>query len=96
MAAPLTGQVAVTGTAAQLTPAKVVSVYAIKAPLTNVKPVFIGSAGVTLTTGYQLDPGDVFEYEVRNQTGLPVLAIQISDLYAVGTAPDAVTWLASP
>jgi hypothetical protein len=97
MSAPVAGQVAVTA-AAQVLSSTVgaVAAFTVKAPLTNVNPVFMGPASVTLASGYQLDPGDVFEYERRNQIGGPSYEMTPGDIFVVGTAGDKVTWLASP
>jgi hypothetical protein len=94
---PITGQLALTGSAQQLTgtiPAT--SVFSVKAPKSNTHPAFVGPAGVTLTTGYQLDPGDEFNYESLSQNGQPAYQLRPSDFYGVGTSPDVLTWLASP
>lgn len=99
MTALLSGQISVTAVPQPLSSVKTeVSNWSLKAPLTNTHPVYVGAAAVMVTTGYQLDPGDVLEYELRNQTGMPVLAVQPSDVYVVGTAGggDTVSWLASP
>lgn len=85
------------GTAAALSATPVGAVaFTIKAPQSNANPVFIGPAGVTLTTGFQLDPGDTFDYERLSQNGQPFYQIGPNDVYAAGTSPDVVTWLASP
>lgn len=94
----LTGQTAVTGTAAQLdsvfSAASCVS-FLIRAPLTNTEPVFIGPAGVSTSTGHQLDQGQEFTYERINQNGQPPYQLRPSDFWVVGTSGDKVTWLAS-
>lgn len=95
----LTGQVAVTGTAQQLdsgNSASACTAFAIKAPKTNTGEVFVGTTGVTSSTGYALDPGESFIYERRNDNGYPRYQLQVSDFWAVGTSGDNVTWLASP
>lgn len=96
MAAPLSGQITLTGTAQPLSPPVAVTAFTIKAPLTNNLPAYIGPAGVTTGTGYQLDPGDEFEYQRQSQSGQARYELGIGDFYAVGTGPDKVTWLASP
>lgn len=98
MTVPLHNQINVSGAAQQLSTVQgVVAVIAIKAPLTNLLPVYIGSSAVTSANGYQLDPGDTMEYESKNQNlGSPEFMIAPYDLWVVGTAPDKVTWLASP
>lgn len=102
MGIPLTGQAIVTGPTTGVPVSTVLlpetKAYQIKAPSSNSNPVFIGSATVTSTTGHQLDPGDVFEYQFTNVSGQGTFALAVSDFYVVGTAAsgDKVTWLASP
>lgn len=97
MSAPLYGQVAVSGTAQVLVAtARDVTGFTIKAPASNVLPIFLGDKNVLTTTGHQLDPGDSLDYERLNQNGQPVYQLKPSDFWVVGTAPDIVTWLASP
>lgn len=99
MSAPLSGQIIITASAQALSTAITeVSGWSLKAPLTNGHPVFMGSSTVTVTSGHQLDPGDTFEYELRNVSGLATLGVQPSDIYVVGTAGagDIVSWFASP
>ena len=98
MASPLTGQVVVTGSAQPLSAtATETFAYVIKAPASNVNPVFIGNSGVTTSTGYQLDPGDELAYERLNQAGQPIYKYDVSDWYVIGTpsAGDKCVWLAS-
>ncbi len=93
---PITGQVAVTGTAQPLSTSPVIATaYSIKAPASNAHPVFLGKAGVLLTTGHQLDPGDSLDYQLSSQSGEPIFSLQVSDFFVVGTSGDVVTWLAS-
>ena len=96
MAAPISGQVALSGSAQPLSRPVTVAAFVIKAPLTNAHPAFIGPNGVTSTTGPQMDPGDVLEYEGRDQNGLPRYEVGLADFYVVGTGGDVVTWLSSP
>lgn len=102
MATPLTGQAIVTGLASPVplsaTPFPETKAYQIKAPASNGHPIWIGSATVTSTTGHQLDPGDSFEYQFTNLSGMGTFALAVSDYYVVGTAAsgDKATWLASP
>ncbi len=95
---PLYGQIAVTGTAQRLTTGNQpeLSGWTIKAPRSNAHPVFIGDANVTLSNGYQLDPGDEMQYEPFIQNGMPRYNLKPADFYAVGTSGDVVSWLASP
>jgi len=97
MPTPISGQVAVSATAQPLAPTHVeVTAWVLKAPSTNVNPVFVGGVGVTSSTGHQYDPGDSFEYERSTQNGAPKYQISPDDVYVVGTAGDRVTWFASP
>lgn len=97
MAAPLTGQAAATGSPVALSATPIAcAAFTIKAPATNAGTVYIGAAGVSTSTGYSLDPGDVFEYERQAQNGQPLYTLTVSDFYMVGTNPDKVVWFASP
>ena len=97
MSAPITGQVSLSGTAQVLSgPLPQVTAFSIRAPTSNAHPAFIGAAGVTSATGYQLDPGGRYDYERSNRNGLPAYQLTISDFYTVGTGGDLITWLASP
>lgn len=99
MAFPLSGQIVLSGTAQPLSATPVdTTAWSVKAPLTNVNPVFIGPPGVTTSSGHQLDPGDSMEYERSAQNGQPMYPIGPNDCYGVGTANagDKLTWFASP
>ncbi|MBV9485820.1 MAG: hypothetical protein JO246_07145 [Frankiaceae bacterium] len=97
MPSPFHGQVALSASAQQLdTQNRECTSFAIKAPLSNSNPCYIGVSGVTTANGYQLDPGDEVTYERVIQNGQPLYQLRPGDFYAVGTAPDRVTWLASP
>lgn len=96
MPAPLTGQVALSGTAQQLatTTTQNVKAFTLKAASSNLQPAYLGAAGVTTSTGYRLDPGEEFEYE--RQLGGTLYELAPSDIYVVGTSGDRVSWFASP
>ena len=100
MASPLTGQVAVTGTAQPLDLAnRSVNcvAFAFKTPSTNTHTVYIGSAGVTTANGYPLTPGDEFEYQRLFNQITPTLQCTPADFYAIGTAgSDVLAWFATP
>ncbi|MDE2102255.1 MAG: hypothetical protein KGL39_33730 [Patescibacteria group bacterium] len=96
---PLTGQVAVSGTAQQIDPNQTASkcrAFTIYAPKGNSAGVFIGASGITSSTGHQLDPGQSFTYERRSDNAQPFYQLRPSDFWVVGTSPDKVSWLASP
>ena len=97
MPAPLYGQVLVNATAQVLStqPQEMIA-FTIKAPLSNTNPVWIGDQSVTTSTGHQLDPGDELTYERVSQNGQPQYVLRPSDFWAVGVAPDRLTWLGSP
>lgn len=98
MPAPFSGQVSLTASAQQVDPTTAASsctAFSIKAPLSNANPAYIGRSGVTIGTGYQLDPGDEFSYERISQSGVPRYESQPSDFWAVGTSGDKVCWLGS-
>jgi hypothetical protein len=96
MPGPVTGQLAVTGSAQQLTSVVAVTAFEIKAPLANLNTVYVGASGVTPATGHALEPGDRLAYERSNQTGEPPYQLAPADFFAVGTSPDVLTWLGSP
>lgn len=104
MATPLTGQVAVSQNAAgqqitagqaNLTPT--VASFVAKASINNPGSVFIGKSDVTPTNGYELAPGEVFEYERNTQNSIVRYEIGPGDLYVCSAAASCmVSWLASP
>lgn len=100
MAFPLTGQVAITGTAQQLdsnNTAALCAAWSVKAPSTNANTVYVGPPGVTTGTGYPLTPGDEFEYTRQFNTISPSLQLVPTNIYAVGTAgTDVLAWFATP
>lgn len=85
------GQVAVTGTAAQLssTATKLNSLI-IKAHSANAANVYIGEAGVTTSTGYELVPGEEFIF--TPDTNLNKMPLP-TEVYVVGTSGDDVSWI---
>jgi hypothetical protein len=95
MAAPLAGQVTVGPTAAPLTTTQAVA-FVIKASQTNAASCYIGPAGVTTANGYELAPGDTFEYERNSQQGQNRYQVDLGSVYVVGIASDRITWFASP
>lgn len=96
MSAPLAGLISVTGSAQVLSSPVGVQAWVLKAPLTNSNPIFIGPSTVTTANGYQMDPGDTFEYERITQSGAPKYELGPADVYVVGTSGDKATWFASP
>jgi hypothetical protein len=98
MAAPLTGQLQITGTAQQLTGPVQVAAFEIKAPSSNINTIYIGQAGVTPTSGHAMEPGDRLAYQRSDQHGETRLSLAPADFYAVGTpgSSDVLTWLGSP
>ena len=98
MSAPLTGQVTVTSTATQIAPASTgqVTAFTIKSSQTNTTTVYIGPAGVTPSTGYDLDAGETFEYERSTLQGQNKYELRPSDFYVVGAGGGTISWLASP
>jgi hypothetical protein len=97
MPTPLTGQVAISGTAQPLSATTIpANAYTIKAPASNAHSVYLGAASVTASNGFVLSPGDELVYERRNQVGSPSYQLQVSDFYVLGTSGDVVAWLASP
>ena len=95
MAAPLTGQITVSGSAQQISTLNP-SAYTIKASSTNGNPVFIGTSSVTTGTGFRLDAGETFDVEKRQINGLPRYETALSEWYVVGTASDVVSWVGFP
>ena len=74
----LTGQQAVTASSAPLNvsiaPANNALTVTVKAAKENTIPVYIGPAGVTTATGYELSPGDFQTYLISTPTLLSVVA----------------------
>lgn len=97
MPTPIHGQVTMTGSAVQLSATPIICQgYTIKAPVTNAASVYIGASTVTTANGFQLDPGESFDYQNSTQHGNPAFQLNISDFFAVGTGPDKLTWFGSP
>jgi hypothetical protein len=93
-AAPVSGQITVSGTAQQLSATAVGgSALLLKAPASNANAVYIGPSTVTTSTGFPLDPGEDFTIEHRSQNGLPKYETTAADLYVVGTASDKLGWI---
>lgn len=70
--------------------------FIIKAPASNAATVYIGTASVTSTTGFPLDPGGEFVYINNTQNSESGrFDGRLSDLYVVGTANDLVGWFLS-
>jgi hypothetical protein len=96
MPAPLAGQVAVSGTAQQLSAPIGSNAFTIKASTLNAHSVFVGPQTVLLSTGFELSPGDTFDYERSDLSGQPRFQLNVSDFWVIGTSGDMVSWLASP
>lgn len=97
MPAPISGQLVLSSSAAPLVAFPVIGRgFTIRAPLTNTGPAYLGPAGVTSTTGHQLDPGDSLDYERTDQNGQVRYQLNVSDFYGVGNSGDLITWLVSP
>ena len=95
MPAPKTGQIALSGSAQALsaTPITDITAFIVKAPTTNAHEAYIGASTVTTGNGFALDPGDELVIQRNNQVGQPNYQISLADIYAVGTAPDVLTWI---
>ncbi len=96
MPVPLTGQVALSGTAQAVASPVQATAFTIKASATNGSNAFLGPASVSASTGYVLSPGESLSYEDSGRVGLPAYQLRLSDFYVVGSAGDVVSWLASP
>ena len=71
--AMVNGQQAVTASAVAL-PANSVKEVCVKAMLANTINVYVGTAGVTITTGLELSPGDAYCVQTDNSSDLLVIA----------------------
>lgn len=93
----VTGQVVLSGTAAQLsTDPKIENKFLVlKAPATNAATAYFGVAGVTTTTGHAIDPGESVNIDDTLVEGGARMDIQPQDIYVVGTNPDKVTWVSA-
>jgi hypothetical protein len=70
---PLTAQVNVTGTATALASNSTHQVC-VEALITNTIPVYVGASGETTSTGYALNAGDLFCWQVSNSNLLYLIA----------------------
>ena len=70
---PLTAQVSVTATAAALASNSTHTVC-VEAVIANTIPVYVGASGVTTSTGFALNPGDEFCWQVNNSNLLYLIA----------------------
>lgn len=80
-----TGQQATTTSAAPLPAASITSgPVTLKAPSSNAAPIEIGGSGVTVGTGFVMNPGDLVQVSVQN----------LSNLYLIGAnTSDKITWI---
>ena len=84
-AQPFVGSQKTTAAAVRLPAQVVVQTVTLSAPSTNVAPVEIGASGVTVSTGFALNPGQ--------QIALPFTG-NLNTLYIIGAnTTDAVTWI---
>jgi hypothetical protein len=72
-ASPLAGQVAVTATAAALASNSTHEVC-ITALIANTIPIYVGGSGETTSTGYPMNAGDFYCWQVNNSNLLYVIA----------------------
>lgn len=59
----------------------------VKAPSTNLKPIYVGLSGVTSSTGDMLEPGETRGYGVNNTNLLYIIS--------ANNSTDIVTWSAN-
>ena len=71
---PITGQQAVTTSAVALPTTTDIIQVVIKANRANAAPVYIGPAGVTTVTGFELGAGDAIQLTTENMGLLYVIA----------------------
>lgn len=86
---PLHGQIVLEATEQPLseeTPP--VPSFRVKAPASNKQVAWIGAQGVNKHNGYALDPGEWVEYVST--------LLRPSNVFAVGTKGDKITWIAPP
>lgn len=81
------GQVAMTGAAVAVASEVIeaCSAMTIRAHSANVGKAYVGLAGVTTATGYELAAGEAVSMDL----------LDASDLYVIGTAADRVSFLAT-
>lgn len=87
---PVVGQVKMTGSSIQLTAGSLLNGVILTAKSSNSAPIVIGGSGVTNTTdgtgnGYILEAGTSVSFAVTD----------ISNLYAIGTSNDVLSWSGS-
>jgi hypothetical protein len=78
------GQVTMTGAAIQLPPHAALNGLILSTLKSNTEPVLLGPAGVTLATGFIIEPGAI-------TPPLPVVNADV--LYVIGAADDVVSFL---
>lgn len=94
----LTGQVTLSSTPQPLSLLPIeCGAFIIKAPATNVAPMYVGGPTVSVTTGYPLVPGETLEYERNLSSSSNLFTLDPSDFYVVGDGITAgvAAWLAS-
>lgn len=91
----VTGQLTITGSAQALTTTPLEADYiCLKMHRDNLDTVRVGLTGVTLTTGYFVDPGDEFEVDNETRSGETSYDLQPHQVFVVGTSGDKLSWLA--
>lgn len=63
----------------------------VRAALSNTSPVYVGAAGVTTSTGFELDPGSELTFAMQDIPGAS-FNTHPKDLYVVGSG--IVSWAA--
>lgn len=92
----VTGQVAISGAAAQLTSSDYeVDQILVKSHRTNTNPVYVGVLGVTTATGWILSPGEQWAVDNEEIAGKVAYDAKPNEVYVIGTAgTDRVSWQA--
>lgn len=84
-AQPFVGSQLVTAAAVRLPSQAVVQRVTLSAPTTNIAPIELGASGVSVSTGFALNPGQ--------QVTLPYSG-NLSSLYIIGAnTVDKITWI---
>lgn len=91
--APVTGQVSVTATRAQLSStAYEAGLLYVQAHPENSEEVYYGDSTVTTSTGRTLQPGETYVVTYVNKPGEVVIEPRTDKIYVLGTTGDKVTW----
>lgn len=80
------GQLTLSGSAQQLAASQDdIGAIAVRSMAGNTNKVYVGAAGVTAATGYELNPSESVAIDLASTAGV----------YVIGTAAEKVCWIAN-